>query len=80
LSQAFQQKNYNKGRLLTEYEEGDHIVLNPHSLKLLRDIKGQGKKLMMQYDRPFEIIQKINPVTYQLRLLASYGIHPILNI
>ncbi len=34
----------------------------------------------MQYDGPFEIIWKISPVTYQLRLPASYGIHLILNI
>ncbi len=80
LSQAFQQKNYNKGRLLTEFEEGELVVLNPHSLDLIRDIKGRGRKLMMRYDGPFEIIRKINPVTYQLRLPTSYGIHPILNI
>ncbi len=40
LSQAFQQKHYNRGRLLTEFEEGDFIVLNLHSLELLKDIKG----------------------------------------
>jgi hypothetical protein len=34
----------------------------------------------MKYDGPFEIIRKLSPVTYQLRLPVSYGIHPILNI
>ena len=34
----------------------------------------------MRYDGPFEVIRKLSPVTYQLRLPASYGIHPILNI
>jgi len=34
----------------------------------------------MKYDRPFEIIQKLSPVSYQLQMPASYGIQPILNI
>lgn len=80
LSQAYQQKHYNQGRLTSEFDEGDWVVLNPHTLELLKDVRGRGKKLLMKYDGPFEIIKKISPVTYQLRLPASYGIHPILNI
>ena len=80
LSQAHQQRAYNKGRLTTEFEEGDWVVLNPHSLELLRSEKGRGRKLLMKYDGPFEIIRKLSPVTYQIRLPASYGMHPILNI
>ena len=34
----------------------------------------------MKYDGPFEVIQKLSPVSYQLRMPASYGIHPIVNI
>ena len=34
----------------------------------------------MKYDGPFEIIRKLSPVTYQIRLPASHGMHPILNI
>nr|GAT46648.1 TY3B-TY3B protein [Mycena chlorophos] len=80
LAQTFQRRAYNEGRLNIEFEEGDLVVLNPHSLNLLRDEKGRGQKLLMRYDGPFEIIRKISPVTYQLRLPISYGIHPILNI
>ncbi len=80
LSQAHQQRAYNKGRLTAEFEEGDLVVLNPHSLELLRNEKGRGKKLLMKYDGPFEVIRKLSPVTYQIRLPASYGMHPILNI
>ena len=80
LSQIHQQKAYNKGRLIKEFTEGDLVVLNPHSLDLLKSEKGHGNKLLMRYDGPFEIIQKLSPVTYQLRLPASYGLHPILNI
>lgn len=66
--------------LLKSPEEGDLVVLNPHTLELLKTEKGRGQKLLMRYDGPFEILQKISPVTYQLRLPASYGIHPVLNI
>ena len=34
----------------------------------------------MRYNGPFEIIKKISPVSYQLQMPASYGIHPVLNI
>ncbi|KAJ3780191.1 hypothetical protein GGU10DRAFT_230007, partial [Lentinula aff. detonsa] len=66
LSQIFQQRAYNKGRLVMEFNEGDLVVLNPHSLELLQKEKGQGKKLLMKYDGPFKIIRKLSPVTYQL--------------
>jgi hypothetical protein len=35
---------------------------------------------LIHYDRPFEIIGKIIPVTYRLRIPASYGMHPVINI
>ena len=34
----------------------------------------------MKYDSPFEVMQKLSPVSYRLRMLASYGIHLVLNI
>ena len=34
----------------------------------------------MKYDGPFEIIKKISPISYQLKMAASYGIHPVLDI
>ena len=66
LSQIYQQRVYNKGRLLKEFNEGDFVILNPHSLDLLKTEKGRGNKLLMRYDGPFEIIRKLSPVTYQL--------------
>jgi hypothetical protein len=79
-SQVAQQKTYNQGRLADEFDVGDKVLINPHSLRLLRSEKGRGKKLQMKYDGPFEISQKLGPTTYRLRMPASYGIHPILNI
>ena len=80
LGQSFQQKEYNKGCLQTEFKEGDLVLINPHSLDLLQKEKGRGRKLLMKYDGPFEIMHKISPVAYRLRLPVSYGIHPVLNI
>jgi hypothetical protein len=80
LSQIFQKRAYNNGRLTTEFNEGDLVVLNPHSLELLKNVKGRGKKLLMRYEGPFEIIQKLSPVAYRIRMPASFGIHPVINI
>jgi hypothetical protein len=80
LGQYFQKRAYNKGRLTLEFSEGDSVLLNLHSLSLLRNEKGRGRKLLMKHDGPFEVIQKFSPVSYQLWMPASYGIHPIINI
>ena len=80
VGQAHQQRAYNNGRLITEFEEGDKVVLNVDSLELLRAVSGRGRKLLMKYDGPFEVLRKLSPVSYQLRLPASYGMHPIVNI
>ena len=80
LGQHFQKRAYNRGRLSVEFKEGDLVLLNPHSLSLLKSETGRGRKLLMKYDGPFKIMQKISPVSYRLKMPASYGIHPILNI
>jgi hypothetical protein len=80
LAQIAQQHAYNKDRGYLEFGEGDLVVLNPHSLHLLHDEKGRGQKLLMKYDGPFEILRKLSPITYHLRLPKSYGIHPIISI
>jgi len=47
---------------------------------MLRRKKGLGRKLQLKYDGPFEVLEKISPITYRLRMPASYGMHPVLNI
>lgn len=80
LAQSRQRADYNRGRSNEEFEEGDLVLINPHSMDLTRDISGKGKKLLPRYDGPFEIIQKLSPVTYRLRIPASYKIHPVISI
>jgi hypothetical protein len=80
LAQNFQCRNYNNGRLNKQFEVGDKVMLDVHALRLLRDSTGLGKKLLPRYDGPFEIQEKISRVAYRLRMPASFGIHPVLNI
>ena len=80
LGQHFQRQSYNKGQLPFEFQEGDLVLLNLHSLYLLRNETGHGRKLLMKYDGPFEIIRKLSAVSYRLQMPKSYGIHPMLNI
>jgi hypothetical protein len=53
---------------------------NAHSLRLLKDHKDKGRKLLMRYEGPFEVYQKISDVAYRIALPASYKIHPVINI
>lgn len=66
LGQQFQKCAYNRGRVMTEFDVGDLVLFNPHSLSLLKDVRGRGQKLLMKYDGPFEVIRKLSPVSYQL--------------
>ena len=47
LAQSRQAKHYNQGRRLEEFEEGDEMLVNPHSLELV-DVKGVGRKLVQR--------------------------------
>jgi hypothetical protein len=79
-AQATQQHNYNQGHMIAEFNVGNLVLINLHSLSLLKSTKGCSKKLLMKYDRRFKVSQKLGPATYRLRMPASYGIHPVLNI
>ena len=81
IAQAAQERLYNiQGRLIREFEEGDKVLINVHSLNLALKIEGRGKKLLARYEGPFEVIEKVSPVAYRLRFPTSYRGHPVLNI
>jgi hypothetical protein len=54
------------------------VLINPHSLKWIES-KGEGAKLIQRWIGPFEVLQKINPKTYRLRLDDRYPGFPIFN-
>jgi hypothetical protein len=74
------QKNYvDKGITHREFKVGDHVFLevkaNISSLKL-----GNCSKLTARYCGPFEILERIAPVTYMLSLPASLYIHNVYHV
>jgi hypothetical protein len=79
-TQTRQQRATNKHRVALEFEVGDLVLINQHSLQLLRSESDKGKKLKLKYDGPFEIQDKLSPVTYRLRMSSNYRMHPVLNI
>jgi hypothetical protein len=73
-------KSYaDKGRTHKEFKVGDHVFLkvkaNKSSLKL-----GNCLKLAAHFCGPFEILERIGPVTYMLALPASMSIHNVFHV
>ena len=57
---------YDQGRCLPNLKEGNEVLINPHSLKLV-DVKGKSHKLVQRKIGPFEIIEVLSPTTYRLQ-------------
>ena len=79
-AQESQARSYNKGRRPTpEFKAGDRVLVNPHSLEWVES-KGDGSKLRQRWIGPFEVMQRINPNVYRLRMSNRYPGLPIFNI
>jgi hypothetical protein len=78
-AQARQAKAYDSQRHEEEFEEGDEVLVNPHSLKLVK-VQGTGRKLVQWRIGPFQITEKINPIVYHINIPPEYKMHPIINI
>lgn len=79
-AQEKQIKAYNKTRKATELlEAGDYVLINPHTLELV-EAQGTGRKLVQRAIGPFEVLERINPSTYRLRLPASFPMEPVFNL
>ena len=79
VAQAKQAEAFNKGRQVEEFQEGDEVLVNPHSLELI-EVQGQGCKLVQRRIGPFTILEQINEAIYQVNLPPEYCMHPIINI
>jgi hypothetical protein len=78
-AQARQAKAYDSWRHEEEFEEGDEVLVNPHSLELV-EVQGTGRKLVQQHIGLFQITEKINPIVYHINIPPKYKMHPIINI
>lgn len=76
---AFQDAQ-NRKRVPLEFNIGDLVLINPHSLRLDGPWGGKGHKLAERFEGPFEVTEKYGPTTYGLRLPTDYNIHSIINI
>ena len=80
VAQERQAKAFNKNRRpVEEINPGDRVLVNPHTLKLI-EVEGTGRKLVQRMIGPFEVMERINPNVYRLRLPDSYPMHPVINI
>jgi hypothetical protein len=77
-AQSKQAESYNKGRRIEELEEGDEVLVNPHSLELV-DVQGAGQKLVQRGIGPFRISEKINDTVFRIEIPPKYRMHPIIN-
>lgn len=79
-AQHHQAREHNKHRRpVPDIEEGDKVLVNPHSLEWAES-KGEGSKLMTRWIGPFEVIQKVNPNVFRLRMGDNYPGSPVINI
>lgn len=78
-AQVHQTESYNKGRKSEEFQEGDLVLVNPHSLKWVES-KGEGAKLVQRWIGPFKVQQRIAENTYRLELDREYPGNPVFNI
>ena len=78
-AQHHQAREHNKRCKQLQFEEGDKVLVNPHSLEWIKS-KGEGAKLATRWIGPFEVIQRINPNVYRLRMGDNYPGSPVINI
>lgn len=63
---------------MLESKIGNRVLMSPHSIEWIES-KGEGAKLVQRWISPFEILQRINPKMYCLRMDDRYPGFPIFN-
>jgi len=80
IAQDKQAMQYNKSHhLVPNLKKGSQVLFNLHSLEWV-DSKGTGAKLKQCWIGPFEVVQRINPKVYCLRMSDQYPGLPVFNI
>lgn len=78
-AQDKQARSYNRNRRpVPEFEKGDQVLVNPHTLEWIES-KGDGAKLVQRWIGPFEVVERINPKVYRLRMGDNYKGSPVFN-
>jgi hypothetical protein len=61
------------------FKVGDHVFLKVKANKSSLNL-GNYSKLVVRYCGPFEILERIGPVTYMIALLASMSVHNLFHV
>ncbi|CAH9067352.1 unnamed protein product [Cuscuta epithymum] len=69
-----------KKRRDVQLEVGDKVFLKIQPYKLKSLAKRLNQKLSPWFYSPFEVMDKINPVAYKLKLLEGCKIHPVFHV
>ena len=76
-AQHFMSYYANSKRRHVSYEVGDFVLLSSKNLAL----KSDGvKKLAHRYFGPFEILRKVGPLAYELKIPASMKVHDVFHV
>jgi hypothetical protein len=78
-AQVLFERNYNNSHQNIEFEVGENVLVNIHSMNL-PESKEKGNKFERKYEGPFEITERVGSVAYRLRIPHSYNIHPVISI
>ncbi|TFY74318.1 hypothetical protein EWM64_g9695 [Hericium alpestre] len=78
-AQHNQAQQFNKGHRLLEFNEGDLVLVNPHSLEW-KESKGEGAKLVQRLIGPFEVQQQINANVYCLHMGDNFPSSTVFNV
>ncbi|KZV59719.1 hypothetical protein PENSPDRAFT_548183, partial [Peniophora sp. CONT] len=70
-AQVKQAEAYDVGRRPLSFEEGDEVLLNPHTLEWVES-KGTGRKLVQHTLGPFAIAERVGDNTYRLLMDDKY--------
>lgn len=78
-AQLRQSEVYNRGRKEIDLDEGDLVLVNPHSLEWVES-KGIGSKLVQRAIGPFAVRERINSKVYRLDMSDKYPGSNVINI
>ncbi|CAH9083722.1 unnamed protein product [Cuscuta europaea] len=79
-AQNLMQQQANKHRREMELTEGDSVYLKIQPYKLQSLAKRINQKLSPRFYGPFQILEKIGPVAYKLKLPENSRIHPVFHV
>ena len=81
LAAMVMKQQYDKRHTQKYFQVGDWVSLRLHKGYTVPGLKNRNHKIEQQFAGPFEVVEKINPLAYRIRLPPSMNqIHPVISI